>query len=75
MVCKLVLPTETENRTFACVHSRYLLCETFPNGDRQTQLYFNVSTPSSRRDNRLLKIYATQYNKFGKAEKRGKAFK
>ena len=40
-----------KNRTFACVHGRYLPYQTFPIGGRQTQRYFIVSTPSSRRDN------------------------
>ena len=40
-----------KNRTCACVHGRYLLYLTFPHGDRQTQRYFNVSFPSSCRDN------------------------
>ena len=46
-----------KNYTFACVHGRYLLYYNFPNGARQTKRYFNVSTPSSRRDrNMVLKV-------------------
>ena len=29
-----------------CIHGRYLLYYTFPHGGQQTQLYFNVSSPS-----------------------------
>ena len=38
-----------KNRTCACAHGRYLLYQTFPHGGRQTQRYFNVFSPSSRR--------------------------
>ena len=37
-----------KSRTCACVHGRYLLYQTFLHGGRQTQWYFNVSSPSSR---------------------------
>ena len=40
-----------KNCTYACVHGRYLLYQTFPHGGRETQRYFNVSSPFSRRDN------------------------
>ena len=40
-----------KNCTCACAHGRYLLYWTFPHGGRQSQRYFNVSSPSSRRDN------------------------
>ena len=40
-----------KNRTCACVHGRYLLYQTFPNEGRETQRYFNVSSPFSRKDN------------------------
>ena len=36
-----------KNCTFVCAHGRYLLYQTFPQGDRQTQWYFNVSSLSS----------------------------
>ena len=63
MVCKIFYCSEFSKRmektgkckafrTFACVHGRYLLYLTFSYGDRQTQRYFNVSSPSSRRDNK-----------------------
>ena len=42
--------SKRKNCTFACVHGRYLLYESFPRGGRQTQQYFNVSSPSSRRE-------------------------
>ena len=35
---------------FECVHGCYLLYQTFSHGGRQTQQYFNVSSPSNRRD-------------------------
>ena len=40
-----------KNSTCAWVHGRYLLYETFPHGGRHAQRYFNISFPSSRRDN------------------------
>ena len=36
----------------ACVPGRYLLYQTFPQEGRQAR-YFNVSTPSSRRENNI----------------------
>ena len=42
--------SKRKNCIFSCVHGRYLLYETFPHGGRQTQRYFNVSFPSSRRE-------------------------
>ena len=35
------------------IHGRYLLYLTFPHGGRQTQRYFNVTSPSSRRGNNI----------------------
>ena len=52
MVCKISFTKwNAKIALFTCVHGRYLLYQTFPNRGRQTQLYFNVSLPSSRRDN------------------------
>ena len=42
-----------KNRIFACVHGRYLLYWIFPHGVEKTQRYFNVFSPSSRRNNKL----------------------
>ena len=39
------------------MHPWSLLTITFPNGGRQTQRYFNVSTPSSRRDNETFRHF------------------
>ena len=41
--------SKKENHTFSFVHRCYLLYKTFPHGGRQTQRYFNVSPPASRR--------------------------
>ena len=40
-----------KNRTCAYAHGHYLLYQTFLHEGRQTQRYFNTSSPSSRRDN------------------------
>ena len=42
-----------KNRSFERAHNRYLLYQIFLHGGRQTQRYFNVSSPSSRRNNKF----------------------
>ena len=46
---KGIFGLKRKNRIFACVHGHYFYW-TFPHRGRQTQRYFNVSSPSSRRD-------------------------
>ena len=53
MVCKIdFTKLKCKNRPFPWVHGHYLLYQTFLNRDWQTQQYFNVSTPSSHKDNK-----------------------
>ena len=57
---KLVFQTETQNSHFCVCPWSLLAYSTFPNGDRQTQRYFNVSSPSSRRDKNFLLTISKQ---------------
>ena len=50
MVCKLVLPTETQKSDFCVRPWSLLTILNFSDGGRQTQRYFNFSS-CSRRDN------------------------
>ena len=48
---------KNKNCTCECVHGLYLLYETFSLVDRQTQRYFNVSSPYSRKDEKTPEAY------------------
>ena len=50
---KSISSLKQKSSIFACVHGRHLLYQTFPYGRWQTQRYFSVSSPSSRRDKKL----------------------
>ena len=56
MVCKMVLQTETQKSHFRVRPWLLLTALKFPNWGRQTQRYFNVSSPASHRDNNLNKL-------------------
>ena len=47
------------SRFFACIHGWYLIYWTFPHRSRKIQQYFNLSSPSSRRDNELKHCFYT----------------
>ena len=51
IACKIGLQTETQKLHFCLRPSSLLTILNFSERSRQTQRYFNVSTPSSRRDN------------------------
>ena len=51
MACKIVLQTETQKLHFCVLPWSSLTILNFSERNRQTQRYFNVSTPSSCRDN------------------------